>query len=398
MSIKKKVLAGVMSSTVMLSALAPVTPFVHTVVAHANTTDDKIAAAEATIANAQASAAETQAALNTIQASVDAANARVDQLVAESKATNAQIESLRQTIDQRSESLKTQARSAQTNGTVTSYINTVLNSKSLTDAVQKVMGMSQVVKASNDMMQQQKKDEAALEQKLVENGKAYDEATVLQQQLEVQKHSLDAAKAAYESTIASTQEEKEQLQAKKAEEIAKAQEEAARQAAAQKASDEAAAQRIAQQQQLSTNTNTPSNNTPSNPAPSNNNSSTADTVPVNNNKPSGSVSKPSYSTGRNPYPVGQCTWGVYEILGGRMPIYQGNAGNWVAYANSSSPAPGAIMVFSPAAAGNDLGHVAVVDSVNANGTVNIREANYNGQQYVTSRSNVSTAGCSFIIL
>jgi peptidoglycan hydrolase CwlO-like protein len=376
MSFKKKIVAGALLSTVALSAVAPVTPLFHMNVAHATVTDAQIAAAEATIANAQASSQDAQAALNTLQASVDEAKAKAEQLKAESIATNAQIMDLKKKIDLRNESLKTQARSAQTNGSLSSYINTVLNSKSLTDVVQKVTAMSQVVKASNEMMQQQKKDEAALEVKLEQNTKAYNEATALEQQLNVQKHNLDAAKALYDATIASSQEERNQLLNKRAEEQAAAKAEADRQAAAAKAAAEAEAQRAAEQQQQNTD------------------SSGRLVVDIPS---SGGYSTPSYSTSGNPFPVGQCTWGVYEILGGRMPAYKGNAGDWAVYANTSTPAAGEIIVFSAASEGNGYGHVAVINSVNSDGTVNISEANYNGNPNITSRSNVSVSGASFIV-
>ncbi|GAB2027676.1 CHAP domain-containing protein [Lactovum odontotermitis] len=384
MSFKKKVFTGIMLSTVTLSALAPITPFINSTVAHAETTEDKIAGADATIEDNKAKSAEAKAALDTVQASFDATNARVKQLEDESKTTSAAIKKLGETIKERDKTLKTQARSAQTNGTITSYINTVLNAKSLTDVVQKVTAMSQVVQASNDMMQQQKKDKAELETKLAENTKRYDEATQLQQQQSVQVHDLAAARALYDSTVASTQEERDSLVAQQQAEIAAAQ----KVAADQKAAEEAAAAKKAAEQQSAAAASTAGSQGSAGDANSSGNASSSGS--------SASYTNTGGSTAGNPYPVGQCTWGVYEILGGNMPIFQGNAGDWAVNANTSTPAPGEIMVFSPAAAGNGLGHVAVIDSVNADGTVNIREANYNGNSNVTSRSNVSTIGCSFI--
>ncbi|GAB2025352.1 CHAP domain-containing protein [Lactovum odontotermitis] len=385
MSFKKKVFSGVMLSAVTLSALAPITPITQPIIAHADTTANKIATAEATIANAQASSAEAQAALNTIQASVDAANARAAQLQTESEATTAQIDALREVIIQRNEILKKQARSAQTNGSVTSYINTVLNAKSMTDALQRVTAMSQVVQANSDMMEQQKKDKAELETKQAENEKAYKEATDLQKQLAVQQHDLEAAKALYSATIASTQEEKDQLLAQQASEIAAAQ--AA--AAAQKAVEDAAAQKAAQQQAASQSTQT-----------SQSSSSSTGSAPAVSVTDTGTL-VPTVSSSSSGNPLwqyaGQCTWGVYEILGPNLRIYSGNAGNWAAYANTDKPAPNEIVVFSPAQAGNPYGHVAVIQSVNADGTVNVREANYNNNPNVTYRSNVSVVGSAFII-
>ena len=61
-------------------------------------------------------------------------------------------------IVSRNESLENQARSAQTNGTATSYINTIVNSKSITEAISRVAAMSEIVSANNKMLEQQKED------------------------------------------------------------------------------------------------------------------------------------------------------------------------------------------------------------------------------------------------
>ena len=44
---------------------------------------------------------------------------------------------------------KKQARSAQTNGAATNYINTIVNSKSITEAISRVAAMSEIVSANN---------------------------------------------------------------------------------------------------------------------------------------------------------------------------------------------------------------------------------------------------------
>ena len=53
----------------------------------------------------------------------------------------------------RNESLANQARSTQTNGTATSYINTVVNSSSITEAISRVAAMSEIVSANNKMLE-----------------------------------------------------------------------------------------------------------------------------------------------------------------------------------------------------------------------------------------------------
>ena len=66
-------------------------------------------------------------------------------------------QSFQKNIVARNESLENQARSAQTNGTATSYINTIINSNSITEAISRVAAMSEIVSANNKMLQQQKK-------------------------------------------------------------------------------------------------------------------------------------------------------------------------------------------------------------------------------------------------
>lgn len=105
-------------------------------------------------------------------------------------------------------------------------------------------------------------------------------------------------------------------------------------------------------------------------------------------------------TSNNPFaPYGkQCTTYVWQYfftnLNKAIPVYRGNAGDWV-YAANSSPAANTIAVFPPGNQGaGSVGHVAVVKSVNSNGTINIIEGNFNGG-WGTSRT-VSTSGVKFI--
>lgn len=103
----------------------------------------------------------------------------------------------------------------------------------------------------------------------------------------------------------------------------------------------------------------------------------------------------------NTYPYGQCTWYVKSQLSW-VGNYWGNASSWAASAVAaghtvnSVPTAGSVAYFGPGVQGADAtyGHVAVVDSVNANGTVNISEANYLGLIYHTRT--ISTSGLLFI--
>ena len=93
----------------------------------------------------------------------------------------------------------------------------------------------------------------------------------------------------------------------------------------------------------------------------------------------------------NRYAFGNCTWYAYERrmqLGRPVGSFWGNAATWAAYARAAgylvnnTPVVGAVMQN-----GGGYGHVAVVESVNADGSITISEMNYAGNfNRVTSRT------------
>ncbi len=105
----------------------------------------------------------------------------------------------------------------------------------------------------------------------------------------------------------------------------------------------------------------------------------------------------------NRYAFGNCTWYAYERraqLGRPVGSFWGNAATWASYARSAGylvnnrPAVGAVMQN-----GGGYGHVAIVESVNADGSITLSEMNYAGNfNRVTSRtmSAGSAAGFTYI--
>ena len=153
---KKKIITSMLLSTLLLTQGATL------VNVHADTTDDKIAAQNSKINNltAQQKAAQTQ--VDQIQSQVSAIQSQQDKLQAEntrlteeSAKLSAEIDELSKNIVARNESLANQARSAQTSGSVTSYINTIVNSSSITEAISRVTAMSEIVSANKKMLEQQ---------------------------------------------------------------------------------------------------------------------------------------------------------------------------------------------------------------------------------------------------
>jgi len=102
----------------------------------------------------------------------------------------------------------------------------------------------------------------------------------------------------------------------------------------------------------------------------------------------------------NRYDYGYCTYYVYNRraeLGRPVGSFWGNASTWHSYARSSgylvnnTPAVGAVMQDSYSAGG--YGHVAVVESVNGDGSIMVSEMNFAGWNVTSSRTlSASEAG------
>ncbi len=83
--------------------------------------------------------------------------------------------------------------------------------------------------------------------------------------------------------------------------------------------------------------------------------------------------------------------------------YLGNALNWVTSAKKqgytvlSSPAVDTVVVYGPGNGYSSLGHVAVVDSVNADGSFMVSEMNYTGYDVVDSRRSTMRGVIGFVV-
>ncbi|WP_270233301.1 coiled-coil domain-containing protein [Lactococcus garvieae] len=386
---KKKLIATLMLSTVVLTAGAPLSSV------NADSTEQKIVEQDSKIAAVKDDAAQAQTQVNAVESQVATLKAKqssmqkqVEKLLEQQKIQSEQILKLDKDIEERSHALEAQARSAQTNGLA------ILDSKSLTNAIQKITAMSTVAGANKAMIEQQEQDQKNVQAKLKDNMDKYAEVTRLQQELSsqadelaTQEAQLKVAQLNYQATITSEEGKKQELLAQKAEA-----EQAAQEALqAQKAAAQESA--VVQQEKAK---ETVSENKPNPLAPPviDEGNQTVDpgvdeptppTPPVTNPKPPVSPT--------NPYPPGQCTAYVWEYFGGAIPTYEGNTADWIRYANSG-PAAGTIAVFPPGNQGaGSVGHVAVVISVSGS-TMIIKEGNFNGGWGTTREC--STAGVSFI--
>ena len=372
---KKKIITSMLLSALVLTQGASL------VNVHADTTDDKIAAQNNKINSLNAQQQAAQAQVDQIQSQVSAIKsqqeklqAENEKLTAESEKLSAEIDELSKNIVARNESLANQARSAQTSGTVTSYINTIVNSSSITEAISRVTAMNEIISANNKMLEQQKADKEAITEKQIANNEAINTVIANQQTLADDAQALTTKEAELKVAQINLAAEKASAEGEKNSLL---EQKAAAQKAAEAAAAAEAAYRSQQASQLqaiqaSGNTNLSaqiqavSGGTPAAAAPA----------------PAAAVSNVSYSSDASTYPVGQCTWGV-KTLAPWAGNYWGNGGQWAAsaaaagYRVGSTPSAGAVAVWND----GGYGHVAYVTGVQG-GQIQVQEANYAGNQSI----------------
>ena len=391
---KKKILATLMLSTVVLSNVS------YVAVISANDIDSQLEAKNQEISSLTEQQAAAQQQVDNIQGQVDeivAEQAKLNEenarLESESASLEAEIERLSADIVSRDGALKEQARSAQVDASASSYINTILDSKSIVDAVSRVNAMREIVSANNRMLEQQKTDKEAIVEKQKANQEAIKTLAANRQKLEddaqvleVRQAELKAAQLNLAAEKATAEDEKSALLAEKS-----AAEEAARQAAARQAAYEAQQVALAQQQAVSIVSTTVAQSSTETVVTSSQSQvveqSTTVSTPSNSSSSSSSSSSSAASNNASynasSYPVGECTWGVKSQLSWVGP-YWGNANQWVASARAegfsvgTTPQVGAVAVW----VGGAYGHVALVSAVESSTNIQVSESNYMGRRYI----------------
>ena len=384
---KKKLFATILLSTVALSQ--------GTIVAgvSADSTDDKIAAQDSKInsinqqqQSAQAQVDQIQGQVSEIKKQQEDLQAENDRLNEESERLSAEIDELSKNIVARQESLANQARSAQTTGTATSYINAIVSSGSLTEAISRISAMNEIADANNKMLQDQKRDKEEIAQKQKENNDAINTVIANKQQLEDDAQALSTKEAELKvaqlnlaAEKSSAENEKNALLQQKAEAEKAAAAAAAAEAAyraKQKEQQEAvkASPNTTLQAQVQAATKTPATTEAAAPAqPAVQTQAAAPAAPV------ATTSRPTYSSSASSYPVGECTWGA-KTLAPWAGDYWGNGGQWAASAAAAGFRTGSQPQVGAIACWNDggYGHVAVVTAVQSTTSIQVSESNYNG--------------------
>lgn len=350
--------------------------------AHAETTDDKIAAQDNKISNLTAQQQEAQKQVDQIQEQVSAIQTEQsnlqsenDRLQAESKKLEGEITELSKNIVSRNDSLQKQARSAQTNGAATSYINTIVNSKSITEAISRVAAMSEIVSANNKMLEQQKADKKAISEKQVVNNDAINTVIANQQKLADDAQTLTTKQAELKAAELNLAVEKATAEDEKASLLEK---KAAAEAEAKAAAEAEAAYKAKQASQEQT------------VVASGNTTFTAEVQAVSESSSSYTPAlvkhHPTYSTNASSYPVGECTWGV-KTLAPWAGDYWGNGAQWATSAAAAGFRTGSTPQVGAIACWNDggYGHVAVVTAVSSSTSIQVSESNYGGNRTIGNK-------------
>ena len=382
---KKKLFATILLSTVALSQGAVVAGV------SADSTDDKIAAQNNKINSINQQQQSAQAQVDQIQGQVSEIKkqqadlqAENDRLNEESEKLSAEIDELSKNIVARQESLANQARSAQTTGTATSYINAIVSSGSLTEAISRISAMNEIADANNKMLQEQKRDKEDIAQKQKENNDAINTVIANKQQLEDDAQALTTKEAELKvaqlnlaAEKSTAENEKNALLQQKAE---------AEKAAAAAAAAEAAYHAKQQEQQAAVKASANTTLQAQVQAAAQTPATASAAQPVAQTQATAqaaTVSRQTYSSSASSYPVGECTWAA-KTLAPWAGDYWGNGGQWAASAAAAGFRTGSQPQVGAIACWNDggYGHVAVVTAVQSTTSIQVSESNYLGNRSI----------------
>ena len=375
---KKKILASLLLSTVLASQVAVLnTVNAENIDKKIAANDNKISALTSQQQAAQKQVSQIQEQVSAIQAEQSNLQSENDRLQEESKKLEGEITELSKNIVSRNGSLEKQARSAQTSGAATSYINTIVNSKSITEAISRVAAMSEIVSANNKMLEQQKADKKAISEKQIANNDAINTVIANQQKLADDAQALTTKQAELKAAELNLAAEKATAEGEKASLL---QQKAAAEVAARAAAAAEAAykeKQATQQQSILASANTNLN------AQIQAVSSSTAVAEASSTASVQAKATPTYNTNASTYPIGECTWGV-KTLAPWAGDFWGNGAQWATSAaaagfrTGSTPQVGAIVCWND----GGYGHVAVVTAVESTTRIQVSESNYAGNRSI----------------
>lgn len=164
--VKKNVVSALMVCTVAL------TSFVLPSAVKADEYDSKIKQQETIIDDLKTKESEATNKLTTIEADMTTTTNKIDELTKkqagltkEIKTLYTEISDLNVRIQKREVQMRNQARDVQVSGASTNYLDILVNSESISDAISRAHGISTLVQANNDLLEQQNNDKQEVEDK-----------------------------------------------------------------------------------------------------------------------------------------------------------------------------------------------------------------------------------------
>lgn len=348
---------------------------------------------------------QTEKEVNQLQQTIQKTQEEISKLEEE-------ISYLKDAIAKRGVKIEAQVRYMQTDRPGDSFLETIWTSESIVEAFEKMFAMAELTSASQATLKQQKEDKEAVERKREELHTQL--ASQGRRAANLQQLTIDQSnrRQQIEKTLAELQTQSDQANSQNVElqaQVAKAKE-----LIASYKQQEEERQRAEQQSALAARLSLENNHAASTLV------STEVVTPVavipeplnsGMSQPTTSVQSTGYMTGGNHYAApdpsyiaavnggvpGQCTWYVYNRLaqlGAPIPYRQmGNGGEWGAYASSygyavtNTPQAGTVVSFTSGVPGMSYyGHVAFVENVNSDGSIEVSEMNVQGQFVISTRT------------
>lgn len=184
--------------------------------------DSDIEATDEKLTELQNKEQSAQSALAEITQTIEKNEAKADSLVREMEATKnvltelqSKIETLNAAIEKREEKLAEQARSVQKNGNTDNFVQFLLNSDTIVDAMGRMDVIAQLVGANQDLVKAQKEDQEAVAEAEAETEAKLQEQNVLAAELEAAKADLETQKLEKEVAVTTIAAEKATAQDEK---------------------------------------------------------------------------------------------------------------------------------------------------------------------------------------
>ncbi|MGX7245588.1 PcsB-like coiled-coil domain-containing protein [Enterococcus quebecensis] len=239
---KKSILSALMVCSVTLTTIAL------PVAAIADDYDTKIEQQDQIIDGLKTKESEAASKLALIESDMLTTAAKIDELTDKKKTLKdeitklyGEISDLNVRIQKREVQMRNQARDVQVSGSSTSYLDVIINSESISDAISRVQGITTLVKANNDLLEQQTSDKKDVEKKTKSVETQISVLETSTKELNAKKASLDTLKLQQEIA-------KNDLEAQRTTEENKKSEYVGQKAAAQKKLEEEQAKQAKDQE------------------------------------------------------------------------------------------------------------------------------------------------------